>query len=50
MEEAGENGSQVGVELAVELIEDIKPWAGGVYIMPQFSRYDMVAEIIEAVK
>ena len=50
VEEAGENGSRVGVELAVELIEGLKPWAGGIYIMPQFSRYDMVAEIIEAVK
>ena len=50
MEKAGENGSRVGVELAVELIEGIKPWAQGVYIMPQFSRYDLIAEIIEAVK
>ena len=47
---AGENAARVGVDLAVELIEGIKPWAAGVYIMPQFSRYDMVAEIIEAVK
>jgi methionine synthase / methylenetetrahydrofolate reductase(NADPH) len=45
-----ERGVQVGVELAVELIQQIKSWAGGVYIMPQFHRYDMVAEIIEAVK
>jgi homocysteine S-methyltransferase len=50
VEAAGENGAAVGVELAVELIQSIKPWAGGVYIMPQFSRYDMVAEIIEMVK
>ncbi len=50
IESAGENGAKVGVELAVELIEQIKSWAGGVYIMPQFHRYDMVAEIIEAVK
>jgi len=37
------------VELAVELIEQIKPWAHGIYIMPQFHKFDMVAEIIEAV-
>jgi hypothetical protein len=37
------------VELAVELIEQIKPWANGVYIMPQFHKFDMVAEIIEKV-
>jgi homocysteine S-methyltransferase len=44
-----EDGVKVGVELAVELIEQIKGWAGGLYIMPQFHKYDMVAEIIEAV-
>jgi homocysteine S-methyltransferase len=50
VEAAGENGASVGVELAVELIQGLKQWAQGVYIMPQFSRFDMVAEIIEAVK
>ena len=50
IESAGENSAEVGVELAVELIEQIKQWANGVYIMPQFHRYDMVADIIEAVK
>ncbi len=50
VEAAGEDSAKVGVELAVELIEGLKPWAAGVYIMPQFNRYDMVAEIIEAVK
>ena len=50
MEMAGEAGAKVGVELAVELIEAVKPWAQGVYLMPQFSRYDLVAEIIEKCK
>jgi homocysteine S-methyltransferase len=50
MEKAGEDGAKVGVELAVSLIEAIKPWAQGVYIMPQFSRYDLAAEIIEKCK
>jgi homocysteine S-methyltransferase len=49
MEQAGEGASRVGVELAVELIQSIKPWAQGVYIMPQFNRFDLVAEIVEAV-
>ena len=42
-----ESGIKVGVELAVELIQQVKGWASGIYIMPQFHRYDMVAEIIE---
>ncbi len=50
IEAAGDGGAKVGVELAVELIQNIKSWASGIYIMPQFHRYDMVAEIIEAVK
>lgn len=49
IEAAGEDGSRAGVEVAVELIEQLKTWAGGVYIMPQFHKFDMIAEIIEAV-
>ena len=45
-----ESGTRVGVEAAVELIHQLKAWAGGVYIMPQFHKFDMVAEIIERVK
>ena len=50
IEAAGEQGVKAGVELAVELIQQLRAWAGGVYIMPQFSKYDMVAEIIEAIQ
>ncbi|MGE5373767.1 MAG: bifunctional homocysteine S-methyltransferase/methylenetetrahydrofolate reductase [Bacteroidota bacterium] len=49
IEAAGEEGARVGVEVAVELIDQLKTWAGGVYIMPQFHKYDMIAEIIEAI-
>ena len=50
MEKAGEVAGREGVRIAAELIEQVKTWAQGVYIMPQFHRYDLVAEIIEAVK
>ena len=50
IEEAGDNGARAGVEVAVELIEQIKGWANGIYIMPQFHKFDMVAEIVERVK
>ena len=46
---AGDEGARVGVELAVELIEQMKGWVAGIYMMPQFHRYDMAAEITEAV-
>ena len=50
IEAAKDGAAKVGVELAVELIQKIKPWAGGIYMMPQFHRYDQASEIIVAVK
>ncbi len=50
LERAGEQAAQEGVRIAVELIEQIKPWAQGMYIMPQFNRFDLIAEMIEQVK
>jgi homocysteine S-methyltransferase len=50
IEAAGDGGAKVGVELAVELIQNIKSWASGIYMMPQFHRYDQASEIIVAVK
>lgn len=50
IESAGENSAKVGVELSVELIQGIKSWANGIYIMPQFHRYDLISEIIVNVK
>ena len=50
IENAGDSGIDVGVEVAVNLIDQVKVWARGVYIMPQFHKFDMVAEIIEGIK
>jgi 5,10-methylenetetrahydrofolate reductase len=50
LEQAGDQAARVGVETTIELVRRIKTWAQGIYIMPQFHRYDLVAEIIEAVK
>jgi homocysteine S-methyltransferase len=50
LEQAGEHAAEEGVRIAIELIEQIKHWAQGVYIMPQFSRYDLISEIIENVR
>jgi len=44
---AGEKAPMEGVEIALELIEQMKPWASGIYLMPQFNRYDLAAEIVE---
>ncbi len=50
MEKAGEHAAEEGVRIAVELIEQVRGWAQGVYIMPQFSRFDLIADIIEKTK
>ena len=50
MQKSGENSAQTGIQIAVELIQKIKPLIAGVYLMPAFSRYDSVAEIIETVR
>jgi homocysteine S-methyltransferase len=50
LERSGENGARTGIEIAIELIQQIKPVVQGVYLMPAFNRFDYIAEIIEAVK
>ncbi len=50
MEKAGEGGVAEGVRISVDLIGELKDLVAGVYLMPQFSRYDAVAEIIDALK
>jgi homocysteine S-methyltransferase len=42
IEDAGEDGAKAGVEIAVELIDKLKSWAGGVYIMPQFNKFEQI--------
>ena len=50
IESAGEAAPQEGVRIAAELVEGIKDWGQGIYIMPAFGRYDLAAEIIEATR
>jgi homocysteine S-methyltransferase len=50
MDQAGENGTRTGIQIAIELIEEMKPVIQGVYLMPAFNRYDAAAEIVEAIR
>jgi len=50
IERAGKNAPQHGVAISLELIDQMKDWASGIYLMPQFSRYDLAADIVEGVK
>ena len=47
---AGEAAPGEGVRIALELIDQMRPWASGIYLMPAFNRYDLAAEIVEEVK
>jgi hypothetical protein len=39
-----------GAQIALELIQDLKADFQGVYFMPAFNRFDMVAEIIDTIR
>ncbi|CAA9548136.1 MAG: 5,10-methylenetetrahydrofolate reductase / Homolog of homocysteine-binding domain [uncultured Thermomicrobiales bacterium] len=48
MRRAGANGRREGVKMAQQLLTDLRPHAQGVYIMPSFGRYEVAAEVMEA--
>jgi homocysteine S-methyltransferase len=50
LDSAGEAAPQEGIAIALELIEPMRAWASGVYIMPQFNRYDLAAELVERIQ
>ncbi|GAB4467316.1 MAG: bifunctional homocysteine S-methyltransferase/methylenetetrahydrofolate reductase [Anaerolineae bacterium] len=47
---AGDDAPQEGVRVALEIAAELRGLVQGLYLMPQFGRYDLVAEIIEAVR
>jgi len=50
IQQAGDQAAREGVRIAIELVEQMHTWARGIYLMPQFSRYDLSAEVVEGVK
>jgi methionine synthase / methylenetetrahydrofolate reductase(NADPH) len=50
MERSGDNSPREGIKIAIELIEQTRSFAQGIYLMPAFNRFDYAAEIIEAVR
>ncbi|MEJ2709333.1 MAG: bifunctional homocysteine S-methyltransferase/methylenetetrahydrofolate reductase [Anaerolineales bacterium] len=47
LRQAGERSPEEGVRIALELIDQMKTWASGIYLMPAFNRYDLAAEVVE---
>jgi homocysteine S-methyltransferase len=44
---AAEDKRAEGIRIAAELVEAVRPWAAGVYLVPPFRRYDVAAEVVE---
>ena len=51
-EASGKKAEKVktGIKIATELIENMRSFVQGVYLMPAFHRYDVAAEIVEAIR
>ncbi len=39
-----------GVRIAQEILEEVRPLLQGVYVIPQFGRYDLAADMLDAVQ
>jgi methionine synthase I (cobalamin-dependent)/5,10-methylenetetrahydrofolate reductase len=50
MDNSSENGSETGRKIALDFIETVRSMVQGVYLMPAFNRYDIVADIIDQLK
>jgi 5,10-methylenetetrahydrofolate reductase len=50
MEKAGDEGAAVGIRLAEELVEEIRPIIAGIYLVPSFGRYDDICGMVKRLK
>lgn len=50
MEKAGDQGAAVGLELAEELLEQLRPLCQGTYVVPSFGRYDDMCQFVKRIK
>jgi homocysteine S-methyltransferase len=50
MREAGESGLAEGAAIARELIGAARGAVQGVYLIPSFNRFDLMAELVEELK
>ncbi|TVR22892.1 MAG: bifunctional homocysteine S-methyltransferase/methylenetetrahydrofolate reductase [Anaerolineaceae bacterium] len=49
LEDAGDDAPQEGVRIAQEILKAIQGLVAGAYIIPAFGRYELAAEVIDAV-
>ncbi len=41
---------QEGVQISLEILDELRPLIHGVYMMPAFGRYDLVADVLDTVR
>jgi homocysteine S-methyltransferase len=49
LEAAGEDAPHEGVRIAIELIQQMRDFVQGAYIIPAFGRYEYAAEVVDAI-
>ena len=47
---AGDKAAGVGVQLTQEFLKEARHLVAGAYLMPPFKRYDVVPQVLEAVR
>jgi methionine synthase I (cobalamin-dependent)/5,10-methylenetetrahydrofolate reductase len=50
LQKAGDQGRKVGMELAIEYLQEAKSLVQGTYLMPSFGRYEVVAEVVRVLR
>jgi methionine synthase / methylenetetrahydrofolate reductase (NADH) len=50
MAAAGERGAEVGLEMSLELLEQVESLVVGTYVMPSFGRYEQAAELTRRIR
>lgn len=44
---SSEDSNQAGVRIAVNLVEQMRSWASGIYLMPAMNRYDLAVQVLD---
>ena len=50
LREAGDQALRVGIETAQATLADVRSRWAGAYLMPSFGRFEVVAEVLEALR
>jgi methionine synthase I (cobalamin-dependent)/5,10-methylenetetrahydrofolate reductase len=50
LREAGDRALRVGIEMAQALVHDVRRRYAGAYLMPSFGRFEVVAEVLDAIR